>query len=193
MYVKLKWLLFFIPITILATNCKHNEWKNLEHEIRTTTITVPTDSFEVLKPERQTQAYLQAIDSPNLRYVVYIDSLQCASCRMHKMNIWRSIMQYTHTVGARVDFCFIFRPKNKSVAEFRHEYYAQKIQMRFFLDTTGVMERHNPLLAKSSIFHAFVLNDSNHIEVIGDASKSELVERKYYEFLHKKKAERNAP
>lgn len=179
---------------LLFLSACNNRQRQAEYEakIRATEINVPLDSMKCLMPEKSI-ALSGCNDSAQLRYVVYFDSAKCSPCQLGKMEIWHSIIKLTKDIDANVDFQFIFYPKSSQRAEFEKKYYSRKTQLRVFIDTTGIIERHNPLLAKSSIFHAFVLNDSNHIEVIGDASKSELVERKYYEFLRKKKAERNAP
>lgn len=172
--------------TLESCKPKYNETEN---ELRALTINIPLDSLDVLIPKRGLPSIMKTDNSPNFRYVVYFDSTICSSCSLKKMGIWNSIMHHTKEMGANVDYIFIMNPKSDMIQKFRNDYYAQRLNLRFYLDSTGVTIRQNPLLGKSEIYRAFVLNRENHIEVIGDASKNLKVEERFYDFLKKKMAE----
>lgn len=185
-------LLWFFLLTLFSACNNRQHLIEYEAQIRSSKIGIPLDSMKLLTPELDIPIS-GCNDSAQFRYVVYFDSAQCSPCQLGKLGIWRSIIKNTKKIGIDMDFLFIFHPKVSQRIEFEETYYSRKTYLRVYMDTTGIMERYNPLISQSTHLHAFVLNDSNHIEVIGDASKSEMVERKYYEFLRKKKAERNAP
>ena len=182
-------MIFYIGISLLLLACNNRNMSEYEARIRATKIDIPLDSMKLLTPDLNIPIS-GCNDSAQFRYVVYFDSLQCSPCQLKNMGIWRSVIKHTEEIGASVDFQFIFCPKASQREGLEETYFNRKTFLRIFIDTTGVVERHNPLLSESTIFHAFVVNDSNHIEVIGNAGNSELVERRYYEFLRKKMAEK---
>ena len=187
----MKRILFLsVNCLLLLFGCGYQRNNEYERMLRSMTIDIPLDSMEYLQPERGLLSFMLHKDKPDFRYVIYFDTATCATCKINRIGIWNAIIKHTKEIGANTDFIFVFAPRHDIIKEFRTKFIERKLNMPIYMDTTGIMERHNPLLSQSSIFHAFVLNDSDHIEVIGDASKSELVERRYYEFLRKKMAEK---
>lgn len=178
--------IFLLLGVFLLFSCNRSIDEKYEQEIRSLTIDIPLDSLELLIPQRHLSTYAKSVDNPKFRYVVYFDSLTCAICKLHRIGIWNSIMQHSRQIEPNVNFIFVFSPQREIASDFRKAYFLQKINIPIYLDTTTILERRIPLLSQSSVFHSFVLNDKNHIEVIGNAGNNEKVERKYYDFLRKK-------
>ncbi|MBP5679679.1 MAG: hypothetical protein J6X31_01325, partial [Bacteroidales bacterium] len=176
-------------ICCLILSCTHERIDQEQNEkaLREIEITIPLDSFELLLPATKKSNYSNPGKDAPYRYIVYYDSTACSMCTLRKMGIWNSIMKHSEETGIKVDFIFIMHPQKNMINTFKQEFYNQRFNISFYLDSTGITERLNPLLKESKIIRAFVLNKNNHIEVIGDAGKNYKVEKRFYDFLKRKK------
>lgn len=181
-----KKVVFFLIVPFLflflLSGC-HDKNSELEQKLRTATIIIPLDSMELLSPILRNIEDSSIIADYDYTYVVYYDTITCAPCKLHQMGIWRSIMKNTKDIGSTVNYAFIFHPRKGAIEKFKNEYYNQHILLNCYLDSTGVIERFNPIIKESRLFHSFVLGKDNHIKVIGNASKNVQIERSFYEFI----------
>lgn len=192
MYSKIKHILWksqgFVFSLLLLFSCKPNSVNHeLENKLRSLTITIPTDSMELLLPKNKDSTYADFFNTASFQYIIYYDSTVCSVCNLRKMGIWYNIIRKSKKIDSNIKYIFIFQPKHEMIQQFKIEYYAQKVSLPFYIDSTGIMERLNPILSQSQLYCSFVLNKNNHIEVIGDASKNLIVEERFYDFLKKKK------
>ena len=182
----IKRIIAIIPVIISILfywSCDYHHTKELEEEIKRETITIPLDSLELLSSQH---IEYNSNFNPDYRYFVYFDSLDCAVCKLHKMGIWHSIMKHTKDIGAKVEFIFVFHPTPDKLAAFREEFNKRKIHLKIYLDSIGVTERSIPILKRGASYRAFIIDKKGHIIAIGDASKSERIEKKYYKILREK-------
>jgi len=186
-------ILLIVVFIILFESCQMDDRKDIaafEKRIRSTSISIATDYLETLLPLSM-EKIPGCNDSAHYRFVVYYDSSFCSPCQLGKMGLWQSIIKHTEKIGVPVDFEFIFCPSKKQLDALRHAFVERRSQVRIFLDTAGVIERDNPLIRDNPSIRAFMLNDSNYIEVIGNPAKSSRIELKFYEYLQRKRKSPN--
>ncbi len=84
-----------------------------------------------------------------------------------------------------MNFLFIFHPKAENVETFRQQFLRSRLQLKIVVDSVGLVEQLNPILKRYPAIRAFVLNSDNKIEVIGNATSSDVVEQRFYDFLER--------
>lgn len=173
-----------VSAACLFSSCKNEEKEKIMSQLRQTEIRIPMDSLVCLRPHDRN--YLRHhVSNVDYTYIVYCDSTMCSLCELQRMGIWNGIIKKTKEIGASVDFVFVFNPPRRDVAAFINGYYSRRFCLEVFVDTAGVLLRNNAILDKCAL-HAFILNNSNRIEKVGDASKNAEVEREFYKFLKRK-------
>lgn len=183
----MKVCILFLIISCLVS-CSHSPINaDLEQTIRNMIVEIPLDSMEILSPKNGDSHDVNSVEVPDYRYYIIYDSINCTICSLRKMGIWNSIIKRTIETGINVDFIFIMMANPDNVQLLKRAYYSERINLKIYIDTIGVVKRHFPLINKSLFYSAFVLNKENRIEVIGNASKDYDIESRFYKFLNKKR------
>lgn len=187
MHVKgLKWGIFLVLLPAFISCQSNSDIDKQTQRLKELSVDIPKDSLMTLAPTMlNLPNYLQSIEEPELRYIIYFDSANCATCKLNQLGTWRPIIKNARDIGVKVNFEFIFHPASNMIQPFRTHYYDRRNCFYVYLDTTGVVERLNPFIKESSVFHRFVINKDNHIEVIGDAGDNMKEETRFYDYLRR--------
>ena len=175
----------FIVSMIFCFCCCYEEKQVIKEDfLRNIEIHIPMDSLIKLSPKCRLPDYMSNEECPNLRYIIYYDSLMCSSCQLHRMGIWRSIIKHANSINKnKVNFLFVFNPKREDVLDFVEEFYSKKIMLDIYVDSCGVLESLNPIIQKNRTFHALLLNENYRIEAIGNPELNVRIEKKFYDFI----------
>lgn len=174
---------FIVAVFGLIAYKKSHLNTSIENKIKEMSINIPLDSMEILTTDLNDYNYAKSQNTADYLYYIIYDSINCTPCFLRKLKIWHSIIKRTNDITGKVEFRFIIRPND--IDSFRKIYSSEKIDLKLYMDTCGIIERHYPLLKLHSVFKAFVLNKENHIELIGNAAKNYEIEQNFYLFLNK--------
>lgn len=169
----------------MSNSCKKEISKDIISELKNTTIIIQTDSLEALVPINNNSTYCNQSNDPDYKYIIYVDTAQCAPCKLHELVIWQSIINHSKDIGLKVNYYIIFHPPKEQVPILRKSYFDRRINLPIYIDSIGIMERQNPIIKKGTYYHAFIIDKDSHISAIGNAGEDAKIERKYYDFLRK--------
>jgi hypothetical protein len=130
--------------------------------------------------ERQYEAFLgsevvvpdEVTGDADARFVVYVDSLECSSCKIGNMYVY----------GDAVDFCsqtdnccrpvFVFAPRRADISTVRFKLRHLANEFPILLDSVGVFPRANPHIPTDEQLHTFLLDRDGKVVLVGDPSRN---------------------
>lgn len=137
------------------------------------------DSLERIEPQRYLR--VKSEDSAALKFVVYMDSLDCTSCNMAHINDWNSVMGKANR-EVPVQFVFIFDISKNSRLDIIDMYKSRRFLHEVYLDSNQVTIRHNSIL-KKSIYHMTLIGKNGKILYAGNPINSTKAEDKLMRIL----------
>lgn len=116
------------------------------------------------------------------KYVVYVDSAECTSCKIIHMGIWNFFRN--EIADKNAGFYMILYPPKDKIHEIQKIHESYKHRIPIYIDTLGVFKRDNPQIGETTTeFHSFLLDENNKIVVFGDASANHYVRDEIYRIL----------
>jgi hypothetical protein len=101
----------------------------------------------------------------NYKVLYYVDSLSCMSCDFH-LNEWQSLIQEADSLfHEKVSFLFFFHLNGSK--EYKSLFQENSFFYPVFIDSTNQIDRINHF-PKEEIYHCFLLDETNKIQVIGN-------------------------
>ncbi len=174
MHAKVRRLSVWAGIGVLLAGCmKQPKTENIEN-VR---VCLPLEQM-MLYPE-----HLQdTIHAPKYKYVVYVDSAECSSCKIIHMGIWN---YYRNELQDRkVGFYMILCPEKEKRQTIMDAYDAYRQRIPIYIDTLGVFRRDNSeIAAMPEEYHCFLLDEDNRVVIVGDASKDYFARERIFQFL----------
>lgn len=123
---------------------------------------------------------------PFRKMIVYIDSSECASCSIKQMNGWDHIINRTVGFTDKINFYFIFAPSKIDVIIVKRTLIAEGFKYPVLIDTLGEFEQLNPHLPKNKALHTFLLDENNHVILVGNPLHNKKIEQMFYDMIKKK-------
>lgn len=122
-----------------------------------------------------------------MKYIVYSDSTRCTPCRINKMYIWNSFLEYSKNYNSQLSFYFIFCPAKKDIEGIKLAIINNsKFNYPIFLDTLGEFEKLNPHLPKNKALHSFLLDENNNVILVGDPLYNKEIKELFYKIVEEK-------
>ena len=98
--------------------------------------------------------------------VVYIDSLECHSCRVSNFGMYRFLTRLKEDKG--VDALFIFSPKPEEMTGVVRHLAEQRFPFEVFVDVESEFALGNRHIPSRLDFHTFLLDSEGHPAFVGD-------------------------
>ncbi len=176
--------LFLIPVlcTLVFTACHGKLTKNVNMMMHKT-VQLDTIDMEVINPRRN--IYLSNDSDKAFTLIIYNDESECLSCNVKKLNEWHRFLTQVYSTYNGVRVCYIFSPDDEDMDETRVLLQTQGFGHPVFVDSAHVFEKANPWLPKESIFHTFLLNNSNKIILIGNPLQNQKINQMFFDIISK--------
>ncbi len=156
--IKLLPLLFII--VLFSCNSKKREIQKIIQEWNQKTIIFPTLETKFMGKDTICNDLLKS----KYKIVSYVDTSNCAPCSL-RLYDWKIFMNEIHKKNQDVNFIFILHLKDYD------EYVKLQIKNKFtnpvFYDPTNLFYKENKL-PQNTIFHTFLIDDTNKVIAIGD-------------------------
>lgn len=184
MYTKRTVILIFICSYFISC-------ANKEDKINVENIVQEWKGKEIKFPEDMTYTF-QGYDTvsyfTNNQYKIltYIDSFGCTSCKL-KLNKWIDFINYLDSFTSnKIDYIFIFNPKNRGVKDLKAELYLNNFTKPICLDLKDELNLINNFPTEYD-FQTFLLDSNNHVKLIGNPISNSDIKELYLETLLNKK------
>jgi hypothetical protein len=102
------------------------------------------------------------------RFIVYVDSLECSSCRVGRMDEYNEIIDYQDSVGVQYMPIFIFSPPERIVEDLLYQIRISYFDYPILLDENGLFPAANPHIPADSRFHTFLIDKNGRVVLVGD-------------------------
>lgn len=112
-------------------------------------------------------------ESVSARLIVYVDSLECSSCKVGHMYEYNEITDYRNVAGEQYLPMFIFSPPGRAVKELLYRIRSSHFEYPVFLDESGAFPKANPHVLADSRFHTFLLDKNGRIILVGDPVRNQ--------------------
>lgn len=169
-------------IVFLFCNCRdvQNEVKVLYSK----PIIIPTEKIDYYTNKAGNRISNSRV--PLMKFVVYIDSLECASCSMKKINEWDFIVDSIVQISNRINVYFILTPRKVNLYSVRKVLISEGVRYPILIDTLGEFERLNPHLPKNQALHTFLLDENNRVILVGNPLRNEKIKEMFYKIVEEK-------
>lgn len=122
-----------------------------------------------------------------IKYVVYWDSINCTSCAIHQLELWKPLLEYSENYNGLLNFYFIFHPSKKDIDTFQIVLGENtNFDYPILIDTLGEFERLNPHLPKNQALHTFLLDENNRVILVGNPLRNKKIKEMFYKIVEEK-------
>lgn len=121
-----------------------------------------------------------------LKLLSYADSSGCSSCAISKMFLWDNLIEYSKLYKGSLKFYFIFSPGKQDEEGVRMALANNAFDYPILLDTLGEFEKLNPHLPKNRDLHTFLLDENNHVILVGDPLYNKKIRKMFYKIVEEK-------
>ena len=104
------------------------------------------------------------------RQVIFIDSLECSLCRVQKSLQYEDLFMES-LEKRKFDLIIIISPPRMERSTVRAFLLNRDLKVPIYLDSNNSFYSINPPLHSSRLFHAFLLDNSDHPIYVGDPSR----------------------
>lgn len=154
-------------LIFLLLSCQESEEKNISRLVK------EWEGKEIVLPEECSFSDIEgnpceapSADAP-FKIVYYVDSLGCMSCKL-KLEEWKAFIQEVDSISeGKVSPFFYFHPKRTDLKELGFIIKSRDFSYPFCVDTLDLFNTKNQFPENDS-FHAFLLDESNRVAVIGN-------------------------
>lgn len=113
------------------------------------------------------------------KMVIYIDSVNCASCKIKTLFFWNEFLEMEKS--GNVKFYFIFDSKKKDYVS--SAYDDCNLKHSILIDTCKVFRTRNSQLPNNPLMHCFLLNRENKVIFVGNVAESEKLEKIFKQII----------
>ena len=126
----------------------------------------------------------QTINDAILKYVCYIDSSECSPCILKNAYKWNDYISMFKKYGNDISFLYVISSKNyrEIISQARESGFCQAI----YIDTLGVFAKRNSHIPKESMYHVFLLDNENHIILVGNPLTNKTIENHFMKIVTKR-------
>ena len=121
-----------------------------------------------------------------LSLIVYTDSTSCTSCAINKQDLWFPFLEYCKRYKGKLSFYFIYAPSKKDRKGVELALKNINFDYPILLDTLGEFERLNPHLPENKVLHTFLLDENNHVILVGNPLHNKKIEEMFYRIVEEK-------
>ena len=121
-----------------------------------------------------------------LKLIIYIDSTECMSCKIKRLNNWNKILKLDSVYKGRMKFYFVFCPKRGQVKQTLRSIKLSNLSYPLFLDGNSEFIKDNPQIPRDMRLHTFLLGQDNNIILIGNPLGNKDIRKLFYREVKKR-------
>lgn len=143
---------------------------NLEiaNKLLKSNIYLPIDSMEVFLHENYPES-----KNKNDKVILYLDSTRCSSCELRTLTEWQSFVQLLRQEeGIELDIIWILSPSKKDYDTLKSSLKTIKPSFPVYIDIDNNFIRKNPQIPSDHLYHTLIINNDNHVILIGNIMKN---------------------
>ena len=169
---------------ITACNSGKAEVQETVEKMQSSAITVPFERMECWASDSTLKE--SPWNKAKLKLVHYVDSVTCSSCYLQKVAI-DSLLFNMETLSDNEFYnIFIINPDNKTKNKLKSKYLERLIPQTIFVDSTNVFIEANPNIPPESMYHTFLLDESNKVVLVGNPMLNKQIEAMMLSIVEKK-------
>ena len=158
-------IVFAISTILLLYSCTDNQLVKSIQQFKGQQITIPADLHTVWKGR---DTLLSGFTQVPVKFVVWVDSLNCASCKVNSMREWNDVVKYADSLAQWFNIIFLFTPKKKDLNKVNTALRANRFDYPIFIDRNADFVKQNPRLPKQQQLHIFLLDKDNRVILVGN-------------------------
>ena len=144
-------------------------------------------SNQVLFPESLCCIYGANDEHPSLqdsicKLVIYVDSLECTSCRLSHLYEYNSLSKAATSQG-KFMLALIITPSREDCSSIQKEIKHRAYPFDVYVDELGTFMQLNSFIPSSIKYHAFLVNQSNYPIMIGDPTKGNKLNELFHSII----------
>lgn len=167
---------FFIIGCCLFYSCdsQKKEVQNKVEEMQSMSIKIPYERMACW-----TNDSIYAISPWNiakLKLVHYVDSATCSSCFLHKAATNDFLHRMSALPSNEFFNVFIISPGDKAKKKLEIAFREKRIPQTIFVDSANVFMEANSNIPPESMYHTFLLDESNNVILVGNPMVNKQIE-----------------
>lgn len=171
-------LLFFagcLPFFTLVFSCNRNSIEDEMKRMENMTVNLNLNNMQCWASD--TLVIERPWETKPLKLCVFISEDFCTSCYLKKMFQWEDFIELEKDYNFYI--YFIFEPQEGCEENFHKFFYQAELDHPFYLDKKKLFMKENSFIPEQNIFHTFLLDENNHIILIGDILHNEDIEHEF--------------
>jgi len=121
-----------------------------------------------------------------LKLIIYVDSTECMSCKIKRLNDWNKILKLDSVYKGRIKFYFVFSPKRGQVKQTLRSIKLSSLFYPLFLDENSDFIKDNTQIPRDMRLHTFLLDEDNNIILIGNPLRNKGIRKLFYREVKKR-------
>lgn len=178
--------LFIIFSCILLFACDPSKDK-IEKEIelmKSAQICIPFDKMQICKKDSSfSDSCLWK--NAKLKLIHYIDSSQCTSCYMKKIEEKYNEL-YRLEKDTKNQFSSIFIIEQRGTDNNYQNHISKLFSLTMYVDTSRIFAKENPNIPSESMYHTFLLDENNNVIFVGNPLFNEEVHKVFFRIVNEK-------
>lgn len=134
------------------------------------------DSMQDNRPREQAE----------LKLIVYTDTLNCSECTLKKMYLWDDFVKLEKQYDGRFEIVFIMETKRNTTQTLVSALHLTELHHPVYIDSTNIFTTTNPHIPSEEMYHIFLLDENNHVVLVGSPLFNSETERMLLNILEEK-------
>lgn len=118
-----------------------------------------------------------------LKCIVYIDSSECAPCRINGLYEWSEYTKFSRSTNGIFEVIFVIVPKAKDYDSIVTLLKTNKYDSKIYIDSKCDFERLNPMLPDNKKLHTFIIDSVGNILMVGSPLGNKKLEKIFYKTI----------
>lgn len=173
-------VLAFLIVGVIVNSCGRRKIEQEMQQLIGSKIIMPNDSLVTFSNISK-----KMLDSCNFKYVVYYDSTICTTCTLKNMYFWEVLRDSVTKLNVDIKFIFIFKPPKEEIGKFLNELEYMREELTALVDTSGCFMKKNKNIPQNISTHAFLLDKSNKVIMVGNAQNNPAIEKLFWKRIRK--------
>ncbi|MBR5989128.1 MAG: hypothetical protein IK003_06365 [Prevotella sp.] len=167
--------------SLLSCNSRKEKINKQLNELYSSVINIPYSDLDTLVVDT---AFLTS--KAKYQYLAYVDSSQCTPCYAGHHQEWETILARARKLESSITLTIIIESDSLS-EEVKYGFKAADFCRSIFIDRKGVFRKKNPSIPESNIMHVMLLDQDNHVVLVGDPVRNDNIEQLLHNMLEKNK------
>lgn len=116
-----------------------------------------------------------------MKQVVFVDSMDCTSCIISKLALWKPMFEYSASLDNSIKFYFVLTPAAKKEQFVKSSLKGYILDYPVIIDSKREFLALNPHIPKDKTFHTFLLDADNKVMFVGSPIANDAIRQLFFE------------